>query len=242
MLKKINLPVTTQIKIDKMIWLNRLLFAKAFMAIVPIYLLQALFAYPQILDKRTDIVQTLYRQNEVLIGLAFGLLALSGLVFAALNYYLPTVLGQKQTQQITFLARLGIAIGLLQFVSFLLAPFLIPTNFAFFRSSFIFANQFLAIFLLAWWTLGLTLLLRKQNRIGRNQAWLGFLAAFGLEVSLFKPLTALFGISLKPVEMTDFDFAGLLNLTAQVSDALWLIWLIWLAFSLKNLINKNILD
>lgn len=103
------------------------LLAELLLLVVPNFVLEAVFEFPDILRRPADDVLTLFRQNQATIVPTYYAFALSGALFAVVALLLYHTL---KTDRPSLLLRkgalFGVLTGVVQFLGFIRWPFLVP--------------------------------------------------------------------------------------------------------------------
>ena len=103
------------------------LLLELLLLVVPNFVLEAVFEFPDILRQPADYVLTLFRENQATIVPTYYAFALSGVLFAVVALLLAHVLKPSQPSALLRTATLfGVLTAIVQFLGFIRWPFLVP--------------------------------------------------------------------------------------------------------------------
>lgn len=215
-----------------------LLLTQVITVLVPVFLLQTYFHFPDILRQPAAIAFALFRQNESVIVPAYYVFMGSGLLYVPLSVLLKEYLNRNATQPVIWLnlmVTLGVATAIFQAIGFspwiILMPYLTDVYFGaanqslqdsvtllyeiFNRYAGTTIGEHLGFIAMGSWAICLAIAIRQSGRFNK---WTGY-AGILIGLLIISSIAEHFGGS-------SAAFFGRLNF---VANTLWTIWITALA-------------
>jgi hypothetical protein len=213
-------------------WAAALLILEVLLVVIPSFVLQAAFDFPDILREPADVALARFSEEERTIRTAYYFYMLSGVVLIPLVIVLDRVLGRRASVLLAVATVFGIVSGVTQFLGFARWPFMISflaeayadpqssaatrdaaavTYEAFNRYAGVAVGEHLGFLSGALWLVLFSLVVLDGRALPR---WTG-LAGIGVGVAILASTPEQFGFAR--------DALGPLNLIAVTAYVLWLI-------------------